>query len=274
MPSDNSVPNIFRTRNRFSPLKEIEWRAEYNLGKSFLKELESSKTNIEASLDKELWLRACDLHCAFIDIALIISRINEDGTKVNRREELHEIAHGRMWTDEEEKEFESFSYAINYLVLDVKTLIININIFMDVLAKFLVLFIKKSEKLPESKNFPRFKKHLKNYKGREIDELKKIIYENTEWFDDIKDLRDDFVIHHPAGRHALEFFDGIAHIPLTTTKKEYNRGHIIDGAIAKSISLEKIDSTLSQLKELLKELNKYLYEKINTLPFEAEYFEQ
>lgn len=64
--------------------------------------------------------------------------------------------------------------------------------------------------------------------------------------------------------------NGVAHIPLTTTKKGYNKRHVVLGAVAKSISVHKIDSTLSQLKEMLKELNEYLFEKINSLPFEAE----
>jgi hypothetical protein len=270
MPSEKSVPYILRHRARFSPLEEIDWRAGYNLGKSFREKLESSKTNIEVSLGKKLWLKSCDLHCVFLDLALIISRINEDGTKVNRREELLEITHDRMWTEEEEKEYESFGYAVNCLLLDVKTLLINIMIFMDVLTQFLNLCIK-SKKQPRSSSFARFKKDLKNYRGREIEELKEMIYENTGWFDEIKDLRDDFIVHHPAARHTLEFLDGVAHIPLTTTKKGYNQRHIILGAIAKSISIEKIDSTLSQLKELLREMNEYLCERINTLPFEAEY---
>jgi len=270
MPSHKGVPNIFRHRARFSPLKEIDWRAEYNLGKSFREKLESGKINIEVSLGKKLWLKSFDLHCVFLDLALIVSRINEDGAKVNRREELFEIAHDRMWTDEEEKEYKSLGYTVNYLMLDVKTLLINIMIFMDILTQFLSLCIK-SKKQPRSSSFARFKKDLKNYRGRGIDELKEMIYENTDWFDEVKDLRDDFIVHHPAARHTLEFHDGIAHIPLTTTKKGYDQRHIVLGAIAKSISIEKIDSTLSQLKELLKELNEYLCERINTLPFEAEY---
>ena len=270
--SDKSDPNIVKHTPRVSALKEIDCRATYNLGKSFRNILESQKTSIEASLGKKLWLKSSDLHSVFLDLALIISRINEDGTKVNRREELFEIIHDRHWTDEEEREYENLGFGVNCLLFDVKSLLINITIYMDVLAKFLSLCIK-SNRQPRNRSFERFRKDLKNYRGPEIEVLKRIVNEYATWYDEIKNLRDDFIIHHPAGRHALEFFDGIAHIPLTTTKKEYNHGHIIDGAIAKSLSIEKIDSTLSQLKILLTELNKYLTEKINAIPFKAEYYE-
>lgn len=270
MSSHRRNQNIFGHCARISPIKEIDWKAEYNLGKSIWEKLESNETYVEVSLRKKLRLKCLDLHCVFLDLALIVSRINEDGSIVNRQEELFKIAHDRMWTDEEEKEYESLQFSINYLLLDVKTLLVNIVIFMDVLAQFLSLCIR-SEKQPKSKSFSSFERDLKKYEGREIEELKKMIGENTDWFDDVKDLRDDFIIHHPAARHTLEFRDGVAYIPLTTTKKGHDQRHIVLDAIARSISIEKIDSILSQLKELLKKLNEYFYKNIHMLPFEAKY---
>ena len=69
-----------------------------------------------------------------------------------------------------------------------------------------------------------------------------MIYENKDWLDDVKDLRDDFIVHHPATRHALEFHDGAAHIPLTTTKKGHDDSHIILGTAnhRTSVSLRTI----------------------------------
>ena len=245
----------------------MDWRASYNLGKSIREKLESSKTDIEQSLGKKLYLRSYDLSGIFYDLALIISRINEDGAQVNRREELFEIAHDRMWTDEEEKELEGLG---NYLVLDVKTLYINIMIFMDALAYFLSLCVR-SRKQPISKSFAKFKKDLENYRGREIEEIREKIYEKTAWLDEAKDFRDDFIVHQPAARSTLEFLNGVLHIPLTTRKKGYDQRHIIVGATARNISIVEIDSSLTQLKELLEELSEYLCQRLNMLPFEAEY---
>ena len=273
MPSHKRVPNIFRHRARFSPLKEIDWRAEYNLGKSLHEKMESNEINIEVSLGKKLWLKCLDLQGVFLDLGLIVSRINEDGSIINRRQEFLEIAHDRMWTNDEAKEYESLEYAISYLLLDVKTLLINIMIFMDVLARFLSLCIR-SKKQPNSRSFSKFKKDLENYKGRETEELKEMIYEKTSWFDEVKDLRDDFIVHHPAARHVLEFRGGEAYVPFTTTTRGYNeqkKSKIVMGAIAKSISVKKIDDIISQLKEFLGDLNEYLSQRINMLPFEAEY---
>jgi hypothetical protein len=76
-------------------------------------------------------------------------RINEDCKQVNRREELFDLAskNDRVWTIDEEGEVENLRYAVDYLNLDVRTLLINLVVFMDALAKFLSWTIKAENQL-------------------------------------------------------------------------------------------------------------------------------
>lgn len=106
----SKTPDILKRlpRNRIPPFQEIDWENEFYL-RGFMRILESEETNIKKSRLGRLWLRCLDLRCIFIDIGLIVPRINEDCGKFNRREELFELAsrQGRMWTDEEENEYET-----------------------------------------------------------------------------------------------------------------------------------------------------------------------
>jgi len=244
-------------RARFVPVREINYKDEFYLEK-FVYKWQEIKTN-ETKLRK-LLLYYSDLRSIYIDIALIVLRINQDGSKLNRSEELWEIIKEREGTSLEFDELESLRIFINYLNLDVKSLFIHILIFMDKLAKFLSSVIK-AENL-RNRSFDRFKKDLKKKRGKEIEEFSHLIYNKTEWFKKVKDIRDDFIEHHPSVSGGIGFRNGKAHATLTTTKSE--------DTIFEHIPIEEIDGILAKLKEFLKSLNEFLCSRIDVLPIKEE----
>ena len=270
MSEKDEIPDVLKRvpRVRIPLLHEIDWENQFYL-MEFKRKLESEKINIEEHRRERLWLCCTDLSYIFIDIALIVLKINEDCSKVNRHEELFDKAlKGKPWTNEEEKEIESLRYAVNYLNLDVRTLLVNLVVFMDSIARFLSWIIK-SKKQVENKSFFKFRKDIVNYKVKEVQQIRQLLNEKTQWFNKIKNLRDDFIIHHAAARSGLELLDGETHVPLMTSKGGYPKQHITLGAVTKNISMKEIDTILSDLKDLLKALNNFLCKQINQLPFKA-----
>jgi hypothetical protein len=254
---------------RITPLEEINWRKEYYI-MNFFKELrKSSRVKISKSRLKSLYLYNADLRSIFVDMALIVSRINVDGSCINRMEELYDFANYRKWTDSEAEEIEELQPAVDFFNLDVKSLLIFILIFMDKLAGFLSLLIDKKEKKLRAGSFFHFKKDLMKLRG--VQDIKQIITENTKWFKEVKDLRDDFVEHHPGAGGAVTFKNGKAYATITTRKNvDRELKYIVMDSQAKDISIEELDEILSQLKKLLKTLDEHLRSQISILPFKVE----
>lgn len=266
--SSGNVPfrkssKIFK-KSKFILLRRINYKDEFYFEKFVenslhkWKDIESKQTRL-----KKLILYQRDLLFIYIDIALIASRINEDGAKINRSEELWEIIHQeeRQLTESEADELDSLRIFISYLVLDVKSLFINILIFMDKLARFLSLLIETRSMHARSKSFEKFKRDLGELRGKEIEEFSRLVNKHTEWFKRIKDIRDDFIEHHPGASGVIGFRDGKAHATLVTTKGR--------NQIFKNISIEEIDDVLSQLEKFLKGLHEY-FRRIDVLPIKSE----
>ncbi len=261
----NKITDLKRSRSvMIPPLQDINVRREFYL-KEFIHKLETQKTKMKKFRIKKLWLRSIDLRFIFYDISFIVHRLNTDFESFNRREELFEIARstGREWTPDEAEEYEKLSPIINYINLDVKTLFVNIVIFMDKLARFLSWSFKEQI---GNKNFTVFRKAIANYGGKNAQKIFQILNKKSQWFKTIKDLRDDFIIHHPASRGVMEFLDGEAFIVLTTSKGGYDEKHIVFDAVAKRIAVTEINNILSQLKELVQEINKYFCSHLEKFP--------
>jgi len=212
-------------------------------------------------------LRNKDLYHIFVDIARIVSRINQDGHGINRMEELYSIANSRSWTDSEAEEMENLDHVLGFLLLDIRSLLIFIVMFMDKLARFVSLIINK--KLSND-SFYHFKQELVNLGGKEIQEFGQLINDNTEWFENVRVLRNVFVVHHPGAGGVMVFKNGKPSAGLTTRKK-INREHkyIIMDSQAKDISMDEINKILLQLRKLLIVLDGYLCSHINILPIEV-----
>lgn len=274
MSIEEKVPEISRRiqSHRFPSLQKIDWRKERHLD-DFIEKLSKSVNELkfnEARL-QELFLDDQDLRSIFIDISLVVSRINEDGLRLDRRQELFDIALSRKWTSIEKKEINDLDFVVSYLLLDVRSLIVFLLIFMDKLARFLALLIKKGESKLRSKSFYYFQRDLAKLKGKEIEEFSQLIKENSKWFAKLKELRDDFVEHHPAAGGAISFENGEANIALTTRKKTNKEPKfIIMGSQAKKLPIREVDEILLKFKELLRSLSDYLCSNFETLPIEVE----
>lgn len=252
-------------RVKVPPLLAIDWR-ENNYLLEFTRKLESGEIALDEPRRARLWDCGLNLSHNFVDIALIVSRIDEDRVKVNRIIELFEIARtreDRMWTDEEANEYETLTHAVNFFTLDVRTLLIYVVVFMDTLAKFLSWTIKATRQ-PSSRSFAAFRKDILNYRGDEVQRLSHLLNEGTVWFKDVIDLRDDFIIHHPAAMAGLGFANGRASVHLRTSKGD-------QWQVVKRIPVKRIDGYLSQLKDLLRNLNEFLCSRTAVLPIESEY---
>jgi hypothetical protein len=264
-------PEVFKHMppDKFVPLQEINWRKEYHLSRFIDKLLKSSyRIRIKEGKLKNLWLYNKDLRHIFHDIALIVSRINQDGVGINRMEELFNIANSRRWTDPEAEEMGNLDLIVDFFLLDVRSLLIFIMIFIDKLAGFLSLII--NEKLSND-SFYHFKEDLAKLGGKEIEEFGQLINDNTAWFEKVRFLRNVFVVHHPGASGAMSFGNGKAYAALTTRKNiSKEPKYIIMDSEATDISIKEVDGILRQLKKLLAILDEYLCSHINILPIEVE----
>ena len=257
---------------RFIPLREINWRKEYYLSRFVDEILKSSNTTrIGKWRVEKLWLYNKDLRHIFSDIALIVSRINRDGSRFNRREEIFHISHSRKLTVSESEELENLNLIVDYFLLDVRSLLIFIMIFMDKLARFLSQIITKNGDQMKHRSFRSFKNELMKLKGGEIQKFAQLIANNTGWFKDVKDWRDDFVVHDPGAGGAIVFKDGKAYAALTRREgRDREPKYLIMDSRAEDIPTDGIDEILHQLKELLKIFDEYLCSHINILPLKGE----
>ena len=254
---------------RIVPLKEINSHSDYYL-KEFLEKM-CSANNVEIkSCLKRVYTEGMGLFGIFNQIALIVSRINEDIGRINRNEELFRIATiGGQLTEDETHELDKSTNNVELFCLDTASVLIFVNIFMDKLAKFLGQLIK-AEKV-RTKNFSCFMDSLRELKIGKIRELVQLIDEHTKWFVDFKDARDDFVVHHPGAGRAIELLDGKAFVVLTTAKGGTKEAkHVLMNSEAKGISIDDISDSLERLRSLLKNLNEFLCENLGSLPIKAE----
>lgn len=166
---------------------------------------------------------------------------------------------------------ENLDLVINFFLLDIRSLLIFIVMLMDKLARLLSLIINKKEKPLKSRDFYHFKRDLAKLRGEEMEKFGQLIDDNTEWFEKVKDWRDDFVVHHPGASGAMIFGNGKAYAALTTRKTiSREPKYIIMDSQATDIPIEELDRILLQLKKLLKVLDEYLCSHINILPIEVE----
>jgi hypothetical protein len=246
---------------RIAPLQKIDWRKEFYL-KEVLHKLESLQ-NV-----RSIQVEGDGLSALFMYLAMIAERINEDGAKFNLIEEIYQhVNSNKKLTDSEIEELDKGPFYVSLFCLDMSSLIIFLRIFMDKLARFLGLLM--AMRGIKTKSFAVFKGSLKELKGKEIEAFVRVIEENTTWFDELKDLRDDYVVHHPGSATALLLADGKAYVTLTTSKRTKEPKHVLMNSEAKDIPIEEIDSLLSNLKKLLSNLSAFLAENLEKLPFKV-----
>lgn len=245
---------------RIAPLQKIDWRKEFYL-KEVLDKLESLQNA------RSIQVEGDGLSTLFMYLAMIAERTNEDGAKFNLVEEIYQhVNSNKKLTDSEIKELDKGPFYVSLFCLDISSLIIFVRIFMDKLARFLRLLIAMEG--VKTNSFTSFKRSLKELKGKEIEAFVRVIEENTIWFDELKDLRDNYVVHYPGSATALFFADSKAYVTLTTSKRTKEPKSILMNSEARNISIQEIDHFLTNLKMLLFNLNDFLTKNLDMLPLE------
>ena len=216
--------------------------------------------------EKNMYRRIEELKYIHKDIILTLDRINEHISLANRQLELFNKMGDRTITKVEEKEYrESVSYdQQGYLNLDVRILFVLIGVFMDKMPRLLNSLLKRGKK-PKGSSFYRYKNSIKKYGGKELDELKKIIH-STEWYygkGGVKDIRDDYVIHHPAGQGLSSRGPNYISSTIATRRDEVLR--------LESISNESIQAIILVLEKFIRDIHRFIKENYNSIPHEISY---
>lgn len=143
--------------------------------------------------------------------------------------------------------------------IDIVSLIVFVNILMDDIARFL-RFLFRGESTPETKNFDKLKKTMNNLEGQKLEELNRII-QNTDWYQELKDLRDKPIVHKGHKDSGI----GIDRERIGI----YLR-YIEDRKIRETfISNLEIDKIRENVYGFLKGLNEFLCRNFDHLPLEV-----
>jgi len=144
------------------------------------------------------------------------------------------------------------------LNVDIHTLIIFLNILLDDIVKFLN-YLLSGRKKPRIKGFYQFKHDLDYFQGEKFNRLKEIISE-TDWYKELKDLRDDPIVHKGISSSGIIYKENTICVQLL---------HLQDGKINERIfTNEDVNFYLDSVYNFLVELNDYLCEQFDSLPIE------
>ena len=145
------------------------------------------------------------------------------------------------------------SINLTFINLDFITLLMFCRIFMDKIARFMCQKdIMHGTKIPKHRSFREFKKTLMKYDDNKLEKLQNII-NKTNWFEELKELRDDYIVHHGWAINQI-MLKGFV---LTSHRKE-----------EKKISFKYIDELYENIYNFLVDLNNYLCVNIDLLPIE------
>lgn len=140
--------------------------------------------------------------------------------------------------------------------IDITSLIIFLNILMDDVTRFLK-FLFKGGFTPKTKSFDKLKKTINNLQGQNFEELNKII-QDTDWYEELKDLRDKPIVHKGErdsgiGRHGNNIGIYLRYIQDQKIKEKF-------------ISNLEIDIICENVYHFLENLNVYLCKNFDYLP--------
>ena len=143
--------------------------------------------------------------------------------------------------------------------IDITSLIVFLNILMDDVTRFLK-FLFRGESTPKTKSFDQLKKTMNNLEGQKLEELNGII-QNTDWYQDLKDLRDKPIVHRgekdsAIGRHGEKIGIYLRYIQDQEVRETF-------------ISNLEIDTICKNVNNFLTDLNEFLCENFDYLPLEV-----
>lgn len=143
--------------------------------------------------------------------------------------------------------------------IDIVSLIVFVNILMDDITRFL-RFLFRGESTPKTKNFDKLKKTMNNLEGQKLEELNRII-QNTDWYQELKDLRDEPIVHRG---------DKDSGIGISGERIGIYLRYIKDRKIRETfISNLEIDKICENVYGFLKGLNEFLCRNFDYLPLEV-----
>jgi hypothetical protein len=142
----------------------------------------------------------------------------------------------------------------NLINIDIISLIIFFNILMDDVMHFLG-FLFKGQITPDMKSFFHFKNSLGKLKiqGQNSEELKSIIL-NTDWYEDLKKMRDKHIVHKGVKDSGISS-QGIYLRYINNKRIE-----------EKFISNLEIDIMCENVFNFLEKLNMWLFKNLDNLP--------
>jgi len=188
-------------------------------------------------------------------IGFILKRIDNDlYNDLESHKKFELLSEGVRATADEMPTFNPFLTNI-----DIISLIVFVNILMDDIARFL-RFLFRGESTPKTKNFDKLKKTMNNLEGQKLEELNRII-QNTDWYQELKDLRDNPIVHRGDRDSGIGIYGERIGISLR---------HIKDRKIRETfMSNLEIDKICENVYRFLKDLNEFLCKNFDYLPLEV-----
>ena len=188
-------------------------------------------------------------------IGFIIKRIDDDlYNDLECHKKLQLVSQGVRVTADELPPSNPFLTNI-----DIVSLFVFFCILMDDIARFLRLLMR-GESTPKTKDFDKFKKTLDNCEGQKLEELNRII-QNTDWYQDLKDLRDHPIVHRGDKNSGIGIHGESIGIYLRYVEKKKIKETFI--------SNRDIDGICENVHVFLKGLNEFLCRNFDFLPLEV-----
>lgn len=245
---------------------------DYKLTK-FMSKIKESDETLEQNTIKRIMKYTQALEFIWREISLILSRIDKLGTRINLQIKLENVALDRSLTKTELEELDKLynQNVVSYLALDMKMLFVWIESILYNLARLIATIVKK-EGLRD-KSFSKFMGTLDKLKDGHFESLHDLILKHTTWFEDLKNLRDDYSVHWAAGVSALMVSGRNSYVTLTTTKgagdketkEQQTKMKILKGTQAKDINMKLVDQILIDLKEMIRQMDNFFCENYSNL---------
>jgi len=149
-------------------------------------------------------------------------------------------------------EFWATIYPVN---LDFISFILFARILMDKISSLLHMIVVGEDK-PSEISFYDWRKRVGDYEGEGLEELKKII-NDADWFDELKDVRDDYIVHH-----GMLLSPSIGIVGEQIELRFYSHTRKRDVAF----TIKKIQKLSDDIHQFLEDLTGFLCDNLDLLP--------
>jgi hypothetical protein len=143
--------------------------------------------------------------------------------------------------------------------IDIASLIVFLNILMDDIARFL-RFLFAGESTPKTRSFDKLKKTMNNLEGQKLEELNRII-QDTDWYQELKDLRDNPIVHKGHKGSGIRISGERIGVYLRYIQDQNTRETFMSNL--------EIDRICENVYGFLESLNEFLCRNFDCLPLEV-----